>query len=381
MQNADAKTANIHDVVIVGAGAAGIGMAMALKNIPSLHYTILERERIGESFRGWPAQTKFITPSFNSNSFGLADLNAVDASSSPAKFSGSEHLSGSQYAEYLSFIADSAKLDVMCGVEVQDVYPGQLGGFRLFTEQGEINTRFLIWACGEYQFPDLEPFTGGKLCLHYAQVDDWSKLQSGHYSVIGGYESAIDAAFNLLKQGHSVRLLIRQPTWDTPEISDPSLVLSPYSRERLRLIEASDKLEIVSQADIVEVSKKTANGFRIHAADGRHWDTIEPPVLGTGFMSGGGARQIAHLWQWGNNGHVKLSEIDESTITPGLFLIGPQVRQNKLIYCFIYKFRQRFAAIASEISHRLMIDSVTANDSENAWGPFGNTECCEDCEC
>lgn len=99
----------------------------------------------------------------------------------------------------------------------------------------------------------------------------------GHYTVIGGYESGVDAAVNLLKLGHRVRLLARRPTWDLPEVYDPSQMLSPYARERLRKIESSNRLETVFGADVTEVTTGTDSGFRIHAADGRHWDTAVPP--------------------------------------------------------------------------------------------------------
>ena len=39
------------DALIVGAGPAGIGMALALDRIPGLKYGVLESYRIGESFR------------------------------------------------------------------------------------------------------------------------------------------------------------------------------------------------------------------------------------------------------------------------------------------------------------------------------------------
>ena len=176
-------------------------------------------------------------------------------------------------------------------------------------------------------------------------------------------------------------MLVRRPTWDLPEVYDPSQALSPYSRERLREIEASDALEIVYDADVVEVTIDTEGGFRVHGADGRHWDARVPPVLGTGFLKGGGAGQIADLWEWNDEGRICLSDMDESTRTPGLFLVGPQVRHDQRIYCFIYKFRQRFAAIAREIAERLALDPIPAKQPAGAWGPFGNTECCEGCEC
>ena len=368
-------------MIIVGAGAAGIGMAVTLSKVPGLRYGVLESDQVGESFRRWPAQARLITPSFHGNPFGLADLNAVSESSSPAIFAGAEHLSGPQYAGYLTFIADAHDLPVACGCKVQEAVPESGGGFRLETERGALRTRFLIWATGEYQFPELNPFPGGQLCLHYARIADWQTLTPGHYTVIGGYESGVDAALNLLKLGHHVRLLARRPTWDLPEVYDPSQALSPYTRERLRGIESSDRLEIVFGADVIEVTSGTDGGFRIHAADGRHWDSAVPPVLGTGFLKGGGARQIADLWEWNDEGRIALTDADESTRTPGLFLVGPQVRHDQRIYCFIYKFRQRFARIARQIAQRLELDTRSLESPGGAWGPFGNSECCAGCEC
>ena len=370
------------DAIIVGAGPAGIGMALELNKVKGLMYGVLERDRIGESFLRWPAQTRFITPSFYSSPFGLADLNAVDATSSPAIFAGAEHLSGIQYADYLTFIANVARLPIVSGCKVLQVKPGLDSGFHLVTEDGELFTQFLIWACGEYQFPELEPFPGAKWCRHYAQIEDWQVLESGPHFVIGGYESGLDSAINLIKLGHHVHLLVRRPTWDLPGIYDPSQVLSPYTRERLREIESNDRLEIIFDADVVEVTYEVDRGFRIHVADGRCWDVKQAPILGTGFLKGGGAQQIKELWMWDEDGHIALNEIDESINTPGLFLVGPQVRQNQLVYCFIYKFRQRFAGIAHQIALRLQLDIEPMEGSQDGvWGPFGNSECCEGCEC
>jgi len=369
------------DVAIVGAGPAGIGMALALSKVPGLAFGVLESDRIGESMRRWPAQTRLITPSFNSNPFGLADLNAVDEFSSPAIFAGAEHLSGPQYADYLSAVVENYDLPVACGCKVLDVSRDPQGGFQLATEKGDLHTQFLIWATGEYQFPDLDPFPGARKCLHYAQIEDWQALGGDEHAVIGGYESGVDAAVNLLKLGHRVRLLARRRTWDLPDIDDPSQVLSPYTRGRLAELEQTGRLEIIFGAEVTEVSDAEAGGFRIHAADGRCWDSEHRPVLGTGFVSGGGAHQVESLWDWDDAGHVVLTPQDESTRTPGLFLVGPQVRHDQRIYCFIYKFRQRFSLIAIELARRLELDDFGLISPGGAWGPFGNDECCEGCEC
>lgn len=369
------------EVVIVGAGAAGVGMALSLAKLPSLSFGVLEAGRIGESFRQWPEQTRFITPSFHSNPFGLADLNAVDEVSSPAIVSGAEHPSGEQYASYLSVVARQHALPIVEGCKVLQVVPAEEGGFVLSTDQGVLHCRFLIWATGEYQFPDLAPFSGAQWCPHYAQVSTWNDFEAPCYTVIGGYESGVDAAIQLIKLGRTVRLLARKSSWDPDSPEDPSLSLSPYTRNRLLRAQESGRLEIVFGVDVLAVTQEAGGQYRIHAADGRYWDEPQPPILGTGFLKGGGARQIAELWAWDDEGRPVLSELDESTRSPGLFLVGPQVRHDPLIYCFVYKFRQRFAAIAGHIAERLDIDDSALLAEYGAWGPFGNSDCCEDCQC
>lgn len=213
------------------------------------------------------------------------------------------------------------------------------------------------------------------------RVTTWADFDAPRYTVIGGNESGADAAVQLVRLGRRVRLLVRRSPLAPQGSDDPSLSLSPFTRGRLHGAMDTGRLEIVLGADVVEVRINAAGGYRIHTADGRHWDEAQPPILGTGFLKGGGARQIADLWEWRDEDRISLSDIDESTRTSGLFLIGPQVRHDQRIYCFIYKFRQRFAAIAQEIADRLELDTLPLRQPGGAWGPYGNSECRGGCEC
>lgn len=55
-----------------------------------------------------------------------------------------------------------------------------------------------------------------------------------------------------------------------------------------------------------------------------------------------------------------LTEDDESTKVPGVFLVGPQVQHDSLVFCFVYKFRQRFAVVANAICQGIGIDTKAA---------------------
>jgi putative flavoprotein involved in K+ transport len=339
-----------HSTVIVGAGAAGVGVGVALKHIGAL-FVIVERSEVGESFRRWPAEMRFITPSFNSNGFGLVDLNAITPDTSPAYTLHKERLSGVDYAHYLTAVARHFELPIQTGVDVRGIRQDH-DGFVLQTSLGQIRARFVIWAAGEFQYPRLNSFRGAELCLHNSQVRSWQELPGKEHAVIGGYESGIDAAVQLSNLGKRVRVFDERATWNVDD-SDPSISLSPFTQQRLRRALRDKRIELIGGARVVEVTSYN-HGYAIRTDDG-DWHTVAtPPILATGFV--GSTHLIADLFDWRADGYPLLNGEDESTRTPNLFLVGPSVRHDRHIFCFIYKFRQRFAVVAGAIGRRLGLD-------------------------
>ena len=89
------------DVIIVGAGAAGVGVAIALGQAGIENILLVDRDTVGSSFASWPEETRFITPSFPSNSIGMLDLNSIAIGVSPAFSMRVEHPTGQEYASHL----------------------------------------------------------------------------------------------------------------------------------------------------------------------------------------------------------------------------------------------------------------------------------------
>ena len=96
--------------------------------------------------------------------------------------------------------------------------------------------------------------------------------------------------------------------------------------------------------------------------------TPQPPVLATGFQ-GSVATAASHIFDLADAsdgakgclaGAPLLTSDDESTKAPGVFLVGPAVRHGELSFCFIYKFRQRFAIVANAICTGLGHDTKRA---------------------
>ncbi len=337
------------NTVIIGAGPAGLGVLAALRQAQLPRVRLLERDRIGASFLKWPKQMRMISPSFPGNSFGAPDLNAIVPWTSPALSLGSEHPAGAAYARYLEWIAETYRLAVETGVEVSRVDAEPDGTFRLETSLGHVRSRFVVWAAGEFQQPRYPPFPGSELGLHTGCIRDYEGLGAGERVIVGGCESGMDAAIHLSRLGATVTVIEKNIQLYRETNPDPSLALSPFTLDRLREARAAGRIRIVGGAEVQQIERK--NGLYAVVTTKKTYVSSGRPLLATGFSPCAGP--VAHLLEWNSEGYAVLTECDESTLAPGLFVAGPVVRHGAAIFCFIYKFRQRFAVVARAILERL----------------------------
>ena len=237
------------------------------------------------------------------------------------------------------------------------------------------------------------------------------------------YESGVDAAVNLAKAGKQSTVLASTATWNvmTP---DPSTELAPYTADRLR--EATSEgfsgpsPKLLAPLTVRRVEKAQGGGFNVIAewkaaesqlppntlrtAFANHADiggttatgaegselvvhTTQPPVLATGF-EGSVASVARDLFAFADEsdeakgclcGAAMLTDEDESTKVPGVFLVGPSVSHGDLSFCFVYKFRQRFGVVADAICRGLGRDTKSAVAEAREMNMFlDDFQCCED---
>lgn len=308
------------DVLIVGAGPAGLGCAVALKACGVEKLAIFDRHGVGAAFENWPAQMRMITPSFHSNPFGQVDLNAITPQTSPADYLGREHPSGIEYARYLRAVADYYQLPVESGIEVISVKK-EGREFAVETSEGKRRARFVIWAAGEFFQPHYGNIAGADLCLHNSVVTDWKELPGVEHAIIGGFESGIDAAVNLARAGKSVHVFSRGEPWHSDH-SDPSRTLTPYTRDRLKaaFLESAGSIRFYKNADIVEV-KLLGDRYFIIDRDGDPFEVSTPPILCTGFR--GGLRGVEEHFFVESKWAVFTEEADESLVIEGISTAVP----------------------------------------------------------
>lgn len=371
------KKVKVYDAIVVGAGAAGVGVGVALTHAGIEDFLVIDRHHVGSSFDLWPAETRFITPSFPTNSIGMLDLNSVAIGVSPAYSLGVEHPTGGEYAEHLRGVAQFFELPVRDGVEILRVHR-QADLFILDTPTETLYCKHLIWAAGEFQYPKRFDFEGSELCRHTSTVSSYGDLAGDDFVVIGGYESGVDAAFHLASYDKRSRLLDSGAPWQD-ESSDPSVSLSTYSLERMREEWFESQVELVPNCEVCAVEQE-GSSYVVCTCDDRRFETSAPPLLATGFE--GSLRLIHELFEPRSDGFPVLTEHDESTISPGLFLCGPSVRHDKHVFCFIYKYRQRFAVVAKAVATSLGLPAEGL-EAYRQWGMYlDDLSCCgEECAC
>ncbi|MBX2852984.1 MAG: NAD(P)-binding domain-containing protein [Phycisphaeraceae bacterium] len=371
------KRAKAYDAVVVGGGAAGVGVAVALKDAGLKHFVVLERETVGASFAAWPSETRFITPSFATNSVGMLDLNSIAIGVSPAFSLEVEHPTGRDYAAHLRGVAKFFKLPVRENTGVLRITKHG-DEFLIDTAEDTLRAKHVIWAGGEFQYPRLNGFVGSEHCKHTATVASYEKLDGDEFIIVGGCESGIDAAYHLASRGKRVRVFDRGCPWKE-ESSDPSVALSTYSLERMREDWFERHVELFPKTPIESVTLND-DRYEVTTPNGNWFHTDVPPLLAGGFE--GSQRLVADMFERREDGFPLLNESDESTLVPGLFLSGPAVRHGNLIFCFIYKYRQRFAVVAKAIASSLGLPADHLAHYRS-WGMYlDDLSCCgEECVC
>ena len=362
----------VQDVVIVGAGAAGIGVGIAIAHAGIENFLIVDRDTVGSSFSSWPEETRFITPSFPSNSIGMLDLNSIAIGISPAFSMKVEHPTGKEYAEHLQDIAEYFELPILENTNVDSIEKID-GLFHLNIGDGNLLAKNVIWAAGEYQFPLLDGFEGVELCRHTATVSRYADLEGDNFLIIGGYESGIDAAYHLANNGKKVVLFDINSPWDE-ESSDPSITLSTFSFERMRNANFENNVRLNPQTPVKSVN--LVNGtYEVRTQDGQVFNSDSKPLFAGGFD--GSHKFVSDFFDEREDGFPLLNESDESTLVPGMFLCGPSVRHDGHIFCFIFKYRQRFAIVAQAIASSLDIPTDEFVEVYRGWGMYlDDLSCC-----
>ncbi|MBK0419433.1 NAD(P)-binding domain-containing protein [Leucobacter sp. CSA1] len=196
------EEAEVTEVLVVGAGQAGIAMSEHLtrRGIPHI---VLERSRIAERWRSerWDSLVAN-GPAWHDRFPGL-EFDDVD----PDAFASKDRV-----ARYFEDYAAMIEAPIRCGVEVTSVHRSTGSpGFSVETTAGPFSARYVVAATGAFQtpsFPRIVPESAPIEQIHSSRYRNPRQLPPGGVLVVGAGSSGVQIADELKQSGRDVYLAV-----------------------------------------------------------------------------------------------------------------------------------------------------------------------------
>ncbi len=189
------------DLVIVGAGPVGLAAAIEAKRA-GLQTVVLEKGTIVHTLYRWPRETVFFSEAKN------IEIGGHPLPSLSAKPTRREAL------QYYRRVAENEGLDIRTYTEVTNLLP-ESGHFRVFYRdrdgEGEHKSRFVLVATGYYDNPNRLGVPGEGLPHVRYGLDETLPYWDQRVVVVGGSNSAVEAALELYRAGARVTVVHHGP--------------------------------------------------------------------------------------------------------------------------------------------------------------------------
>jgi len=200
-------------VIIIGSGPIGLATAIALKQ-KGINSLIIERGCLVNSIYNYPTNMTFFS---TSDKLEIGNIPFISHGSKPTR---------REALEYYRRTAEHYELNVNLFEEVKSVN-GKDGSFEVVTTKDTYTAKKIVLATGFYGKPNMMNVPGEELpkVLHY--YDDPHRYAWQNVLVVGGGNSAADAALETYRCNANVSVLVRHDTlkpsikyWVKPDIDN-----------------------------------------------------------------------------------------------------------------------------------------------------------------
>jgi putative flavoprotein involved in K+ transport len=186
------------DVLVVGAGHAGLAMSYFLTDAGREHVVVEARESLGGGWQDRWDQFTLVTPNWTS-SFPGWEYEGGD----PDGFMGRD-----QIAARVARYAQVVRAPVALGTEVRRLTPRDGGGFHASTSRGELSARQVVVATGSYHGARVPALAGNisrrVMQLHSHDYRNQAALPDGAVLVVGSGQTGLQLAEELFEAGRRV---------------------------------------------------------------------------------------------------------------------------------------------------------------------------------
>jgi thioredoxin reductase (NADPH) len=194
-QSEIARSSDVHDVLIIGAGPAGISASLrAIEQ--KLNYITLEQDEVGGTVAKFPRQKLVMTSPVQFPMYG--------------KFKKLE-LSKENLLAFWDMVLNRADFNVRTGEKVEEIQRGADGIFTVSTATNHYRAQTVVLALGRTGTPRKLGVKGEDLPKVMYRLIETDHYINKKVLVVGGGDSAVEAALGLSNQkGNQVTLSYRQ---------------------------------------------------------------------------------------------------------------------------------------------------------------------------
>jgi thioredoxin reductase (NADPH) len=323
------------DVVIVGAGPAGLAAAIAAKR-RGLEALVIEKGVLVNSLQHYPAfMVFFTTPEL----LEIGGLPFVTPYEKPTRL---------EALRYYRRVTDTFDLPIALGEPVTGLVARPEGCFAVTSKprhelgSRERIARTVVVATGAYDFPNEAGIPGE----HLPHVSHYYREAHPYYRqrvvIVGGKNSAAEAALELHRAGAAVTIVHRRAAlgesikyWVKPDIEN-------------RIAEGSVRAWFNTR--VVEI---TPDGVAVEGPDGRRREAADAVLLMTGYRSDTRLVAMAGAEINAAAGAPVHDPATFETTVPNLFLAGAVVAGRQSGRIFIENGRFHGEVVIREIAKRL----------------------------
>ena len=202
-----------YDVLIVGAGPIGLACGIEARR-RNLSHIVVDKGCLVNSIFHYPINMTFFS---TSDRLEIGEVPFISHGTKPTR---------REALEYYRRVVSAWKLNVKTYERVINI-TGEMNNFQVETEKNSYLARMIIVATGYYDNPNLLMIPGEELPKVKHYYDEPHPYAYRKVVVIGGANSAVDAALELFRVGAQVTMVVREDSlwqgikyWVKPEIEN-----------------------------------------------------------------------------------------------------------------------------------------------------------------